>query len=1011
MVGTRRFLFKVLGQRIALLFGGVCFLSVAVLAGLYLTSAYAMQAYVSDQVKRLPWDVIANQSAPVQSYPTLQKEYRTVPGIEQVEMFGMLRGKSSALGMELRVDGKTFPIRWFVFVAASNPAILLPDLRLPASVAGGAADGDLPQLQTALVGASGRTLDIGPGSLLQLRTVSHAVEFDNHSGTQEEEFGSHTHGGNVDESPHTLFEGRVINAPVQMERVEFNKWLLNNIGSLSYLPERSLVITVPLAIFQQITTTLESRLISTQGLHGVEAAPPFIPEVAHLIRIDRDRFFSPWDLTASLRRIAPLVRRVHDSATKITPYVNVNSDLYVLLSRMADIAELVGLVALLVGIPLLWLAWVVAKMLSQLLLMNERRLIGLALIRGVPLRAISQTITIALLLGGTGGGVLGLVAGLGLPVLGHALAGGSVPPLSVFLGGIVYFPVFLALGIMLALLSGRSMIKQIRQLTPREAVSYVVGAHVQDTSQRVSRAFVAGSLIALILGLYKIVCWIVGYSVLLALFKEGLPAPLAAGIGIAETLLDFIAVPLFLAGLVGLLRWRLGPLQYVLNILTAPLVGKLRWFVAEHMAIGRLRIANTVFLTALALSTALLPQIAADSFYERILRGVNASLGSDLQLEYNLAKLAGEQDEPGPVAKYHALVDEKLTSIETALRRQNDVRGTARVLQFVLPEVYMPTQSSLMLNLIEDPGEYARNIYYEEKLGLNQPFSRILASLSGDGLTASSGLMRTRHVPLGADIALGSTADFSPITAKFANVVAFLPGQPSIGVSQREGYAAAEVDYLNYMMSSDARVISTLARFTRTPLNGLDVLPSKAVFLVNTRSVDSPEQISALIGSLPVSPDTVRTRSSEIQKVGKDMLISLALENMKVLMMGGLILAVAGVFVAGIANFIAERRTLGLLRLRGVPLPLLLRISLSMFLVPVLVGVFLGMLLGAVSGYGIAQAIWELPRVYGFGGFLENHLLVTATAWSIVLVFTVILSAVALGFGLWPFRRSAREGV
>jgi hypothetical protein len=581
----------------------------------------------------------------------------------------------------------------------------------------------------------------------------------------------------------------------------------------------------------------------------------------------------------------------------------------------------------------------------------------------------------------------------------------------VFLGGVFYFTIFLALGILLALLSGRSMIKQIRQLTPREAVSHVAVGDLQESHRGPSRVFIAGSLLALALGLYKIAGWIVGHSLLLTLLQGRLPAPYAAGIAVAESLLNFVAVPLFLAGLVGLLRWRLTQLEYVLNILTAPLVGRLRWFVAEHMAIGRFRIASTIFLTALAMSTALLPQIAADSFYERILRGVDASLGSDVQLEYNMAQLAGERDEPEPVGKYYSLIDDKLASIETALRRRHDIGETAQVLQFVLPQVYMPTQSGLMLNLIKDPGDYGRSVYYEERIGLTRSFSKILGSLSGTALTASSGLMHTRHVPLGAQVALGSTDDFTPITAKLEDVVAFLPGQPSMNVSQREGYATAEVDYLNYMMASDARVISSLGNFMRRPLDALAVLPSKAVFLVNMRAPSSPEEIAALVGSLPVRPQAVRTREDEMRKVGRDMLISLALGNMKVLMIGGLILAVSGVFVAGVIHFMAERRTLGLLRLRGVPLPLLLRISLSMFLVPVLVGVLLGILLGAVSGFGIAEAIWELPRVYGFGGFLANRLSVTAISWLIVVVFTVILSAVAVGFGLWPFRRSAREAL
>lgn len=1009
--GTRRFLFKVIGKRISVLFGAVCFLSVAVLAAIYLTSTYALQAYVSDQTKRLPWDIIANQSAPIQSYPSLQREYRTHEGIQRVEMFGMLRGLRGALGIELQADGQSLPVRWFVFVASSNPEVILPDLRLPEGASDGVAEGQLPEVRATLVGSSGRAYDIKPGSLLALRTFHEEEAPNHHQGTQEEEFGSHSHGAGGHGPVQTLFEGRVSVAPTQMERLEFNKWLLNSVGSLSYLPERSLVVTVPLNDFEKITNEIEQRLISTEGMHGVEAAPPFIPEVAHLMRVDRASVFSPWDLIGSLRATDPIIQDIYDSSREVTPYISVSSDLYSLLSRMNDISQLVGLVTLLVAIPLLWLAWVVAKMLSRLLLMNERRMIGLALIRGVPIEAISQTIVIALILGGAVGGLLGLVAGFALPVLGHSLAGGPVPPLSVFVGAIAYFPIFLALGIALALLSGRSMIKQVRQLTPREAVTHVAGAELQETSNRVSRAFVIGSSIALLLGVYKIACWIAGTSLLIALLRNAVPMSLVGGIAVFEGLLNFVAVPLFLAGLVGLLRWRLTGLQYVLNIFAAPLVGKLRWFVAEHMAISRYRIASTMFLTALAMSMALLPQIAADTFYDRIMRGVQTSLGSELQLEYNMTKLAGEQDRPGTVGEYNQLIGGKLASIDAALKGHGNVQTSTEILQFVLPDVYMPTQTGLMLNLVKDPAKYRETVYSEEEVGLTRPFSEIVSALPGDTLTASSGFMQTRQVPLGVDVSVGTARDYSDVRAKFEDVVAFLPGQPSVGVSQREGYAVAEVDYLNYMMSSDARVVSTLAPFTRSALGELRVLPSKAVFLVNTGTANTPGDISRLVASLPIKPETVRTQAVERQKVSKDMFISLALENLKVFMIGGLILAVAGVFITGMANFIAERRTFALLRLRGVPLPVVLRISLAMFLLPVLLGVLMGILLGAVSGFGIAQAIWELPRVYGFAAFLDNHLTVSAGAWAILLVFVTVLSAVALGFGLWPFRRSARESL
>ena len=44
---------------------------------------------------------------------------------------------------------------------------------------------------------------------------------------------------------------------------------------------------------------------------------------------------------------------------------------------MEAVARLVGLVALLVSLPLLWMGWVLAANLTGLLMLNERRTLGL----------------------------------------------------------------------------------------------------------------------------------------------------------------------------------------------------------------------------------------------------------------------------------------------------------------------------------------------------------------------------------------------------------------------------------------------------------------------------------------------------------------------------------------------------------------------------------------------------------------------------------------------------------
>src|SRR5207245_3425390 len=61
----------------------------------------------------------------------------------------------------------------------------------------------------------------------------------------------------------------------------------------------------------------------------------------------------------------------------------VDSTTEVLLERMQGIARLIGLVSLLVALPLLWMAWSLAANLAGLLLLRERRTLGLMRLRGI----------------------------------------------------------------------------------------------------------------------------------------------------------------------------------------------------------------------------------------------------------------------------------------------------------------------------------------------------------------------------------------------------------------------------------------------------------------------------------------------------------------------------------------------------------------------------------------------------------------------------------------------------
>ena len=67
---------------------------------------------------------------------------------------------------------------------------------------------------------------------------------------------------------------------------------------------------------------------------------------------------------------------------------------------MQNIARLIGIVSLLVALPLLWMAWVLAANLAGLLMLNERRTFGLMRLRGISGQLMGRALLISVDAGG-----------------------------------------------------------------------------------------------------------------------------------------------------------------------------------------------------------------------------------------------------------------------------------------------------------------------------------------------------------------------------------------------------------------------------------------------------------------------------------------------------------------------------------------------------------------------------------------------------------------------------------
>ena len=73
----------------------------------------------------------------------------------------------------------------------------------------------------------------------------------------------------------------------------------------------------------------------------------------------------------------------------------------------------------------------------------------------------------------------------------------------------------------------------------------------------------------------------------------------------------------------------------------------------------------------------------------------------------------------------------------------------------------------------------------------------------------------------------------------------------------------------------------------------------------------------SVLKAIGMKPLDVHDLDTEIGRLGSDMYIFLARQNVQIYLLGGLMLALIGIFAVAYANYVEDRRTLALLRIRG----------------------------------------------------------------------------------------------
>jgi hypothetical protein len=788
-----------------------------------------------------------------------------------------------------------------------------------------------------------------------------------------------------------------------MERDDLNRWLMDQVGSISFVPHIGITVLMPyhddvLRKFESVSTGIITEEVAGEhaGMGHTITAGQYLPEVVHLALLDRGRIVSGWDIEGSRQRVGALRDRLAALVEAAGAKAAVDSTTLVLLERMNAIARLIGVLTLLIALPLLWMAWVLAANLSGLLMLNERRQLGLMRLRGVPGALLGRAFLAAITAGGLAGGLLGIASGAVLSALVYER--GRLP-LAVLLDRrqLVLFALYLAVAMALTLAVSRRFVRYATTISPLEASGRVAVSEVARASTR----FGLLSLVCLVLGAYTLYAWIADASLSALL-------PLAI-VRLTERALNFVGLPLFLYGVATFLVSRQRFIEALLMPIVEPVGGRLGPLARKHIAVKPHRTVSFLLIVALMASVSLYPTITSRSFADKAARGARVQTGADVQLIFNAPQMADAEALKGPLEGQLAVLRPQIERVVRSLSQLPGVAGVTYMVEGVLPNFYLPGRglSGVPIYLLASVDDYLRIAYAEDELGIGGPYRELVARLARGEVAVSIPVAEFWRIRPGTPVMVGMDEERRVLSAPDSGVLAFLSGMPPITVSDRQGYVQARLDYLNHLFANNAYVVTSAGN---PALARLSTLISRVMVLVKAAPGVEPAEIqSASSRVLPFRPLEVNTLTREIEKVGSDMFIFLALQNMRIFLIGGLLLAVVGIVAVAMANYVEDRRTLALLRVRGASPRAIWRFFLATLLAPAVLGLVLGGLVALVGGFGLANHVWRLRELRSVVQLLPTRLVVSAWTGLLALLLLALIVAVAWLFSLWVFRRTARE--
>jgi hypothetical protein len=384
-------------------------------------------------------------------------------------------------------------------------------------------------------------------------------------------------------------------------------------------------------------------------------------------------------------------------------------------------------------------------------------------------------------------------------------------------------------------------------------------------------------------------------------------------------------------------------------------------------------------------------------------------MGTEWVLTFNSPDLGAVSEVQRGLAYQLKAMRPGVERVLAGLQHVKGVTAATSMVEAILPNFFLPGYGfrGVPMYLVQDIDRYLDVAYSEPELGLSEPFKPLLDKVKSGGVAVSPPVAEFWRIHPGANVLIGMDSQRRTLFARSAGTVAFLPGTPPRTVTDRQGYVQARLDYMNHLFSNNAYLVGSAEN---PQWESLQALAPRVIVLVHTET-GAADMPAALLKNLPAAPIEVHNLQQEIQKMGSDMFIALAVENMRIFLVGGLLLALIAILAVAMANYTEDQRTYALLRIRGASPAMLWRFLMSMLLSPGLLGMLLGGSVALLAGFGLTNYVWKLRELKTVVQILPTHLVISSLTVITAVLLLIPLAMTATIFSLWVFRRSAREGM